>query len=220
MRVTQPNGQRGSLKWIQTAVNERWPALDQPILDAIGPDREIVWRSPLASDNFAEYRDGSFLDLIGQSQLRPRLEQFWPKGGPQWDALGVSTRGDVLLVEAKAHVAELCSPASAASPTSLAIIKASLDATAERLGARLDRADWAKHFFQLGNRLAHLHFLQSCNVSAWLVLVNVIGDAEMNGPTCPEAWETAYQVAFHVMGLRANHPLSKYVVHVTLPALS
>jgi hypothetical protein len=68
-------------------------------------------------------------------------------------------------------------------------------------------------------RLAHLQFLRSHGVPAWLVFVNFLDDKEMAGPTTPEAWEAAYQVAFHVMGLRRNHPLSRFMVHV-YPAVS
>jgi hypothetical protein len=47
-----------------------------------------------------------------------------------------------------------------------------------------------------------------------LVFVNFLGDKEMGGPTTPQTWEAAYQVAFHVMGLRRDHALSAFVVHV------
>ena len=32
MRIEQPQGERGSLKWIQRAVNERWPSLNDPLV--------------------------------------------------------------------------------------------------------------------------------------------------------------------------------------------
>jgi hypothetical protein len=46
------------------------------------------------------------------------------------------------------------------------------------------------------------------------VLVHFLNDHEMGGPTRPETWEAAYQVAFHVLGLSRRHPLSPYVLHV------
>ena len=50
------------------------------------------------------------LDRVGHGELKEELKQFWPSRGPQWDALAISTSGKVLLVEAKAHVGEICSP--------------------------------------------------------------------------------------------------------------
>lgn len=213
MRTVQPAGTRGSLKWIQRAVNERWDSLEAPLLEALGTDA-IEWTSPLIGDAYAEYRDDSFLARIGQAGLADDLKAFWPARGPQWDALGVTSTGDVLLVEAKAHIAEMCSPGTAAGPASRARIEQALDEVAVRLGARPDRAAWSMHFYQLANRIAHLDFLRQRGVRAWLVLVNFLDDKDMHGPTTEEAWDAAYAVAFHVMGLRLRHPLSRYILHV------
>lgn len=213
MKTKQPEGARGSLKWIQRAVNQRWPSLEQPILQATSAT-SLRWTSPLSTDDYAEYRDGGFLDAIDQSALREALTAFWPARGPQWDALGVTSGGDVLLVEAKAHIAEMCSPGTAASAVSRARIEAALDDVAGRLGAKANRASWCDHFYQLGNRIAHLDFLRRNGVPAWLVLVNFVGDREMGGPESEEAWESAYKVAFHVMGLGSRHALSPYLLHV------
>ena len=211
-RFVQPIGSRGSLKWIQRAVNERWPDLGDPIAAAIGTT--IEWRSPLQADDYAEYRDGSFLDLVGIGDLRPELAAFWPPRGPQLDALATGGDGEVILVEAKAHVGEMCSPPSGASEVSRAIIARSLSSCAERLGARPGHGEWTDHFYQLANRLAHLQFLLDNGVRARLVLVNFLNDREMSGPTAAETWEAAYHVAFHVLGLGKRHPLSRHILHV------
>lgn len=213
-RVPQPEGAKGSLLWIQRAVNEKWTSLESPILARLPGSRKIVWRSPLVEDDFAEYRDVAFLKVLDLSHLAPRLAEFWPKGGPQWDALGVSEQGDVLLVEAKAHVPEMCSPGSAAKGKSRALIEASLNETAERLKASRPRSAWADHFYQMANRIAHLQFLRDQGVPAFLVFVNFLNDDEMGGPVHQEAWEAAYQVAFHAMGLRRRHSLSPFVIEV------
>lgn len=84
--------------------------------------RPINWRSPLAADDYAEYRDDTFLELLGIGD-RCSLDSFWPRGGPQWDALGIAEGGDLVLVEAKAHVNELYSPATGASARSLPLIR-------------------------------------------------------------------------------------------------
>lgn len=197
-------------------MNERWGSLEAPLLEAIGTDA-IEWASPLIDDTYAEYRDDSFLARIGQAGLAEELKAFWPARGPQWDALGVTSSGDVLLIEAKEHIAEMCSPGTAAGPASRARIEQALDEVALRFGARADRAAWSMHFYQLANRIAHLDFLRWRGVRAWLVLVNFLGDTDVHGPATEEAWDAAYAVAFHVMGLRRAHPLNRYILHVYPP---
>ena len=87
---------------------------------------DIRWCSPIADDEYAEYRDEAFLSCLNLAPTRRPLSTFWPRGGPQWDALGVTTSGGAVLVEAKAHVNELYSPAPAASEASLGRIQLSL----------------------------------------------------------------------------------------------
>lgn len=208
----QGPGKRGSQKWIQRAVAENWPSLNEPILARLGKDRRIEWRSPLEAEDFAEYRDAAFLDLLDLGRLDDALAKFWPPRGPQWDALGVTDKGEVLLVEAKSHIGEMCSSPTGAGETSRAWIVDRLTATAERLGARKSRTEWADNFYQLANRISHLEFLLGHEVPAYLVLVNFLNDREMKGPTTRETWDAAYQVAFHAMGLRSRHTLSPHII--------
>jgi hypothetical protein len=170
-------------------VNDRWASLEQPIATAL--NTAIEWRSPLATDNFAEYRDGDFLERVGLDRLRPELAGFWPKRGPQWNALAVGRDGEAILVEAKAHVGEMCSSPSGASDLSLELIAKSLASCADRLGAREGHAAWTEHFYQLANRLAHLQFILDHGAQAHLVLVNFLNDREMAGTTRVEAWDSA-----------------------------
>jgi hypothetical protein len=74
---------KGSQRWIQWFVNHAAHVLDAAI--SLGP---IDWRSPLREDEYAEYRDEAFLARLGIALPRRSLESFWPRGGPQWDALG------------------------------------------------------------------------------------------------------------------------------------
>lgn len=212
MRVVQPAGTRGSLKWLQQAVGERWTELELPLIAACPGASTIEWRSPLSEDDFAEYRDTAFLRRLGLEELVEGLQAFWPRGGPQWDALARSDKGHVILVEAKAHIAEFCSPASQASPESLVMIRASLDATARALGAKVE--GWGAYFYQYANRLAHLRWLRDQGVNAKLALVGFVHDHDMPGRTTPEAWEAAYLLADHVLGLPARHKLTQHVVHI------
>lgn len=123
MRVVQTEGKRGSQKWLQRAVNRSPEVLNGLILPRLAGASQIVWRSPLADDGYAEYRNSQFLTRIGADRLITNLARFWPQRGPQWDGLALSDVGDTVLVEAKAHIGELCSPPTQASASSRDIIE-------------------------------------------------------------------------------------------------
>ncbi len=213
-RFPQSPGTRGSQKWVQQFVNERPGALDGLVLKHIPNSSGIEWLSPLASDNFAEYRDGAFLERLGISDLAGELADFWPTRGPQWDALGRTDKGDLLLVEAKAHISEVYSPRIQAGDISRRKIEGAFRRTIASLGAK-PCAPWTDVFYQYANRLAHLHFLRTMQGrSAWLVFVYFVGDADMEGPTTEGEWRAALQVVKHVMGLSKRDGLSNFVLEV------
>ncbi len=205
MRIEQPQGRRGSLKWIQRAVAHRPDLLQPPGLPP------IRWLSPLAEDGWAEYRDAAFLRRLGLDQLVPELAAWWPSRGPQWDALGLA--GDQpVLVEAKAHAAEFRSPPTQAGFVSRARIEAALSQVKAGLGVP-DAVDWTGTFYQFANRLAHLWWLRSHDVQAHLLFVDFVHDAEMGGPSDSQAWDLAFDEAAQALGLPALHPLSPFVHH-------
>lgn len=94
-RYPQDRGEKGSLKWIQAFVNERPRELDDAMRAASrgGIQTPIEWLSPLETDDYAEYRDGAFLEKLDISLEKPSLSDFWPRRGPQWDALAVDATG-------------------------------------------------------------------------------------------------------------------------------
>jgi hypothetical protein len=212
-RFVQKECARGSQKWLQRAVNRQPGLLDGPILVKLPDARNITWRSPLADDQYAEYRDAEFLEKIGAGQLTAKLAKFWPSHSPQWDGLAISDAGDILLVEAKAHVEELCGPTMQAASASRARIDGAL-----RDAARFMRAEpcapWSSVFYQLANRLAYLHFLRKHRLKAWLVLANFVGDEDVRGPSSAAQWEAAYRVVWHVLGVPRQHKLSRYVIEI------
>lgn len=197
---------RGSLKWLQIAIARS----EAGLCPAAFPN--IEWVSPLSSDDYAEYRDGSFLDVLGLGRLRTELSLFWPPRGPQWDALGLAD-GKPVLVEAKAHLDEFFSPPTQATGKSLAIIAASLNGVAARLEAR-PGTDWTRTFFQYANRIAHLDFLRRQGVDAHLLFVTFINDADMGGPMNAEEWRAAFRTADYALGLPKRHALSPFIHHV------
>jgi len=193
-------------------VNHRPDLLDEGILARIPGAGSVEWISPLASDSYAEYRDADFLSVVGADAAAPALASFWPRSGPQWDALGRTNRGDILLVEAKAHIGEMFSPPTGATGAAFQAIEAALYHTAQGVKAQ-PKAAWSKCFYQYANRLAYLAFLRENGHEAWLVLVSFLGDKDMGGPEHPETWQAAYSVMDHVLGLRARHGLSRWIIH-------
>ncbi len=214
-RVPQSEGNRGSLKWIQRLVNSRPDLIsDRIVVDAkLETNDQIRWLSPLASDDYAEYRDSAFLERLNITVDQRPLQQYWPRRGPQWDALGKITSGKVLIVEAKAHVGELVSAGTQSSGKSRDLIVASLEEAKSFLRVPA-RADWTGPFYQYANRLAHLYLLRTLNaVDAYLVFVYFLNDEEMNGPRSIREWQAAVKTLEASLGLR-RHPLSRYVIDV------
>ena len=123
---------------------------------------KIDWRSPLKSDDYAEYRDEDFLKKLGiLNKMKCPLSDFWPDNGPQWDALGVS--GDeIILVEAKANIPEMVNPGTRARTESKRKIRNSLDKVKKYLNIN-NNIDWTGTFYQYVNRIAHLYYLREIN---------------------------------------------------------
>ncbi|MDD3581451.1 MAG: hypothetical protein PHW74_10560 [Desulfobacca sp.] len=213
MRIPQPQGDKGSLKWIQIVINDCPEILNREIKSTgdIHEAEKITWVSPLRQDDYAEYRDNDFLDRLDIKLNQRSLNQFWPERGPQWDGLGKSESGELFLVEAKAHIEELFSQCQAASEKSRSLISASLNEVRQFLG--VDAAvDWSQVFYQYTNRLAHLYLLRQVNrLPAFLVNVYFCGD-DMNGPKTSDEWRAALKVLKGVLVLGMNHKLRKYVV--------
>ena len=198
-RFPQQASPKGSQRWLQWLVNDASELFDRQI--GLG---RIDWRSPLRDDDFAEYRDQDFLNLLSIELRKRPLASFWPRQGPQWDALGRAPSGEVILVEAKAHVNELYSPPMGASAeSSREQIKTSLGETSQGLGV-LGGHDWWKRFYQYANRLAHAYLLDRLNgVPARLVFLYLVGDADVGGPTSRAEWQTVIHTVHAELGLLA-----------------
>ena len=204
---------KGSQRWLQVAVNRCPTVIDRAINDAGIPLSEpIVWTSPLASDDFSEYRDAAFLNQIGVRLNQRQLRDFWPRSGPQWDALARS--GDsVLLIEAKANVKELNSTPCGAGPESLAKIRAALHETRAFLNVNSD-SDWTRCFYQYGNRLAHLYLLRELNgYDAYLVFVYFLDDGTTE-PVSQSGWRAAVELTKTHLGLPKSDWISRFLKDV------
>jgi hypothetical protein len=213
-RITQKPAIRGSQKWLQASMADRnGAALSGPTAQALGVLPSSIRRlSPLPNDDFAEYSDEAFLGRLDVDLPKRPLSEFWPRRGPVWDGLGGTERGDLLLVEAKAHIREMVSPPSQAGDESRKRIQAAFDEVRDYLRVKND-ADWTGRFYQYTNRLAHLYLLRVVNrLPAWLVFIHFLNDDDMGGPATREEWEGAIKVVQAVLGLGNRHRLSNYVI--------
>lgn len=206
---------KGSQKWIQDIINDCPEVLNACIQDKIASltGRKICWISPLKQDDYAEYRNTAFLKNINLEALSAELRQFWPKNGPQWDALGKTSDGKAFfLVEAKANVPELVSFCGAKDKESLKTITASLAETQGWLNCREPRVDWKCGFYQYANRLAHLYFLRekAPKEGSYLVFLYFVEDSS-HIPTSRDAWNSALKLQKKLMGLSAGSLAGKAI---------
>ena len=204
---------KGSQKWLQKLVNNRPDMLARELAPALrlASGDQIFWLSPIKSDAYSEYSDDTFLECLNINLSKNSLEMFWPKRGPVWDGLGRTRHGDLILLEAKAHIGEMVSPPTAAVKTSLLKIRKSLDETKSFLGSK-SLHDWASTYYQYTNRLAHLYLLRELNcLPAHLVFLYFVNAADVAGPKTREEWEGAIKLLHNFLGIN-RHKLSAYVI--------
>lgn len=205
----------GSQKWLQVSVTTAPEILNEALRrsGAIDSDDSVNWTTPLASENFREYKDGKALRCLGVNLSKRSLSDFWPRGGPVWDALGQTQKGRLVLVEAKAHILEVASPPSKAKETSLAFIRRSLE-EAKKFYAPRSQTDWSSKFYQYTNRLAFQYLLAHLNgLPSRLVFVDFINATDVGGPESEAEWQGATRLIHALLGLPAD--LTKHgVFHV------
>ncbi|GAG66797.1 unnamed protein product [marine sediment metagenome] len=210
-RYPQKSNSHGSLKNLQVAINAKKKNLDAEVSKVIGKKMKIDWKSPLKTDDFAEYRDKGFLIRLGiLNEIKYPLSNFWPDNGPQWDALGVS--GDeMILVEAKANIPEMVSPGTKAEPGTRKRIENSLNELKKYLNIS-NGTDWTGTFYQYVNRIAHLYYLREKNdIKAHLLFIYFINDVTVHGPKTKDEWLGAIQTMECYLGLDKKHKLRKYI---------
>jgi hypothetical protein len=211
-RSMTPFARAGSQRWLQVAIDRHPAALNRPISQILGVAEDTIsWRSPLRSEGFCEYRDMEALRCLDVTRLPQRsLSAFWPRRGPVWDALGRTERGDLLFVEAKAHIAEAASSPTHASTASLPLIQKSR-LEVRRFLAPNSEADWTRSFYQYANRLAHLYLFRRLNdLPAHLVLVYFLNARDVGGPTSVAEWRAAIALLQAALGLK-SHSLESFI---------
>jgi hypothetical protein len=213
MRTPQPKGEKGSLKWIQELINNNSDLFNKRIQNHIKDDLSLTeWVSPKKEDDFAEYRDNDFLEVLEIKGHQSRLHDFWPKRGPQWDALGKVKDKFYFIVEAKANIPEITSSCQSTSENSKTKIKNSIMRTRQFLNATSGH-NWLNGFYQYANRLCHLYFLRElCGINAYLIFVYFCNDTT-HIPTSIEQWNGAIKLQKHLMSL-SRHQLQQYIIEI------
>lgn len=184
--------------------------MDTVISKEVGKQMKIDWKSPLRSDEYAEYRDEDFLENLEILKIKYPLNDFWPNYGPQWDALGVS-EDEIILVEAKANIPEMVSPGTKAKTNPRRKIENSLNEVKKYLSVS-DSIDWTGTFYQYVNRIANLYYLREKNkIKARLLFIYFINDITVHGPKTKDEWLGAIQTMECYLGLSKKHKLREYI---------
>jgi len=212
---------KGSQLQTQLYVNAKTTDLTEAVSQALSipEDASLEWRSPLATDDFREYRDKAFLQAVGCGQLAAALKDFWPGGGPRWDALAKVNMASggigVLLAEGKSYPEEMAGGGCKAAGESRERIGAAMRTTQEALGMQPDPERWLGRYYQFANRLAYTVWLRSQGVEAWLV--HLLFTDDPHGPTDSSTWQGAVDSLHAELGL--DEEQLENVGVVMLPAL-
>lgn len=170
-------------------------------------------------------RDGEWkrIGFIEDDAVQCAYDGYWPIRGeqPNWDAVGKALIGGTeewLLVEAKAHVAEIRSTGTTASEKGgRPMIRAAFRKTLMAIGYdEKDAALWAERwltgYYQHANRLATLHFLLMNGIPARLLFVHFCGDRHPDGKSCPATatdWGPVLGEVRAGLGLRGGSELEQ-----------
>jgi len=206
-RYTQLYTYKGSQKHLQRLVNHPTDPLGNRIGQLLNfeLDENFIWKSPVASDEYAEYNDEDFVRKLGLQnaiKLDPLID-FWPTRGPHWDALAQTNKKRKFPVEAKSHIGELASTCEA-KPVSYRKIQEALNTTKVYSGSQVLN-DWCAEYYQYANRLAHLYWLREVKkADAHLVFIYFVNDSQMNGPTSKEEWEKELAIIYTYLGVSSS----------------
>jgi len=208
----------GSKYWIQKIVNDS--ELCKQLNRAISGQEKLRWVSPLKFDDYAEYKLNQeiVLDNIGiiDKDVSREVFSFWPVQQPQWDGIAVSNDNmDYYLIEAKAHTEEVRTKmsttkdgASEKAKENEALIISSMKAAFDVLADGGDFENWKSKYYQLGNRLTFMHYLNNCKFLEkkrfHIVLLNFANDKHFKNTA--QMWEEDYSRIWNEMLGKARIP--------------
>ena len=212
-------GEKGSKKWMQFVANDK--DCKKQLNRAMSGKQELIWISPRADENYAEYKLNQekmleWLDIIDKD-VANEVFSFWPKQQSQWDGIAVTKDWkDYYLIEAKAHLSEVDTPRKFLVPGSsqgkLANDELILKSMKEAYDALADGGDfenWKSKYYQLANRMTFMYFLNKSPLLKdkrfHIVLLNFVNDLDYK-PTSKAAWEEHYKDIWADMIGKASIP--------------
>lgn len=200
--TSNKKAEKGSKYWMQEIVNN--DSLKEELGRRLGRE-SLKWISPLANDSYDEYQ-------LTENKLKqeiPELENmdfsFWPKRGPEWDAIALSEdRSELYLFEAKSYKNEMRKGMGATDKDSIYKIKESMKKTCEEFYENVyDEKIWEGKYYQLGNRLTFLYNMnhEEKLPKVKLVLLNIVYDITHDDSkrTQLEEWKKHYEEVFEKM---------------------
>ncbi|MGO1059667.1 hypothetical protein ACTL32_11105 [Planococcus sp. FY231025] len=221
----------GSQFHLQEYINHHRQEIDNAIFTSspsllifADPARKLQWIYTLANDKGTEYDDGFLEHLVQDPQqlieARKLIKQYWPVRGPVWDGLalvkGKKNELGIILVEAKAHPAEIISESADSSEMREEQLRELLKMAQDAFGSASELDPWIHKYKQLASRLSFLALLsRELNIPAWLVLVNFINDKEHKETSVTE-WKNHYAEVFDTLDFKADAPL---VNRIALPIM-
>jgi hypothetical protein len=176
-------------------------------------------RSPLAADRYEEPRGASFWAAIDQVELGRTASKWWPDRGPSWDAIAIARRAGkpptIVLIEAKANVAEFTGGAMAAkAPASIDMIERALENARDALRTNKPLSVWTGAHYQLANRIAWTLWLREEGIDAVFAYV-VFDDDRSHIPATRDELVSEAHGGLEALGLSRSSGL---YATVALPA--
>lgn len=186
----------GSKLLIQMFVNNERKKMQLDKLIGLG---EIKWFSPLSIENFKEYKLIDFFNMHDEFNIQNLNITELSKIKSQWDAIGISPDGTLILVEAKAHLDEMED-----NEDNINKRKASRDfPIISRLISSTMGNDpiWVEKYYQLANRYTYLDNLNNAGIKTKLVYIYFVNDVSYV-KTSRDEWIK------YIASIYENHPVS------------
>ena len=181
--------------------------LSEKVQEATGLKDPIHW----LDFNFSQRPGQLDEELKGvefaSSDIQKSWEDFWPSTGNQqnWDCVGETSAGKILLVEAKAHIGELHSPTHA-KESGRKKIEDAFTIVGQNIGV-MSIAKWMEDYYQLANRIAALWFLRKDGTDAALVNIYFLNDLNNGNRDCPkdiDSWKPIIADEYKYLGITDN----------------
>lgn len=179
--------------------------LNKAISESALTSSEINW----FDFHFNGPEDKELLNFDFIDELKDEWRDYWMCGvaGLNWDAVGKTSDGTYILVEAKAHIKELESSAGGGKKSkekNNAVINNFL----KENRINKDAEDWNQNCYQLTNRLIALDFLEKKNIKAKLVYLLFVNGYEFNSSSnksaTKEEWEKAFNNELVMAGIKGT----------------